>query len=337
MITIRDIAKRMKVSPATVSKALNGYSDINPKTAEKIRLAAAEMNYHPNVAARQLKTNRSYNIGVLFVDETASGLTHEYFSHILNSAKEELESLGYDVTFISNTVAGKHSTFLEHAKYRNCDGVLIASVDFESAQVKELVQSDIPTVTIDYPYENRSTVMSDNVDGMYELTKYVLDQGHRRIGLIHGEMTLVTRKRLNGFHRALKEYNVELPKEYEILGAFHDAVRTAEATEQLMKLPEPPTVIMLPDDFAALGAMRKLEAMNLRIPEDVSITGYDGIQLFQMMRPKLTTYYQDAEAIGRKSARKLIETIEDPENATPEQLMVQGRLLYGNTVKDLRT
>lgn len=104
-----------------------------------------------------------------------------------------------------------------------------------------------------------------------------------------------------------------------------------------MKLPEPPTVIMLPDDFAALGAMRKLEAMNLRIPEDVSITGYDGIQLFQMMRPKLTTYYQDAEAIGRKSARKLIETIEDPENATPEQLMVQGKLLYGNTVKDLRT
>ena len=98
MVTIKDISKALGVSPATVSKALNGYRDVNPQTAERIRQAAKEMHYLPNVAARQLKTNISHNIGVLFVDETNCGLTHEYFASILNSAKEELELLGYDIS-----------------------------------------------------------------------------------------------------------------------------------------------------------------------------------------------------------------------------------------------
>ena len=104
MVTIKDISKQCGVSPATVSKALNGYGDISSETAEMIRRTAQEMHYMPNAAARQLKTNMSHNIGVLFVDDTMSGLTHEYFSAILNSAKEEAERLGYDITFISRNV-----------------------------------------------------------------------------------------------------------------------------------------------------------------------------------------------------------------------------------------
>ena len=240
MVTIKDISKALGVSPATVSKALNGYTDINPQTAERIQTMAKEMHYLPNIAARQLKTNRSHNIGVLFVDETNSGLTHDYFAVILNSAKETFEKLGYDVTFISDSIAGKKASFLEHARYRNCDGVLIASVDFTSQQVIDLVNSEIPTVTIDYAFNSNSCVMSDNVDGQYELTKYVLEMGHRRIGLIHGEMTMVTRKRLNGFYRALKEFGVELDPQYEKAAAFHDTKTTAAAVRALMELPAVP-------------------------------------------------------------------------------------------------
>lgn len=336
MVTIKDISKALGVSPATVSKALNGYSDINPQTAERIRAAAKEMHYLPNIAARQLKTNRSHNIGVLFVDATNSGLTHEYFAAILNSAKETFEMLGYDVTFISDTIAGTKASFLEHARYRNCDGVLIASVDFTSPQVVELVNSEIPTVTIDYPFSDKSAVMSDNVEGQYELTKYVLEMGHRRIGLIHGEMTMVTKKRLNGFRRALKEFGVELNPMYEKAGAFHDTKRTAEMVRELMALPEPPTILMCPDDYAALGALTELEKMGLRIPEDISVTGYDGISLSQVLRPKLTTYFQDSTGIGHQSARKLVEEIEEKDSCTAEQIMIRGKLLQGHSVKDLR-
>ena len=149
MTTIKDISRKCGVSPATVSKALNGDSEISPETVDLIRRVAKEMHYMPNAAARQLKTNYSHNIGVLFVDDTASGLTHEYFSLILNSVKEEAESLGYDITFICQNVGGQEVSFLEHCRYRRCDGVVIACVDFESEAVRELVNSDVPVVTID--------------------------------------------------------------------------------------------------------------------------------------------------------------------------------------------
>lgn len=121
MATIKDISKRCGVSPATVSKALNGYGDISEETKQKILAAATELHYTPNAAARQLKTNTSHNIGVVFVDQTGSGLAHEYFSQILDSAKEEAEKRGYDITFISENVG--YGSYLEHCRYRNCDEI----------------------------------------------------------------------------------------------------------------------------------------------------------------------------------------------------------------------
>ena len=128
MVTIKDISKRCGVSPATVSKALNGYDEISPETVELVKQTARELHYMPNAAARLLKTNISNNIGVLFIDESMCGLTHEFFSHILNSVKEEAEANGYDITFISNNIGKRKMTYLEHCRYRNCDGVVIASV-----------------------------------------------------------------------------------------------------------------------------------------------------------------------------------------------------------------
>ena len=175
MATIKDISQKCGVSPATVSKALNGYTDISQETVELVRRIAKEMHYTPNAAARLLKTNISHNIGVVFMDESACGLTHEYFSRILNSVKEEAEQNGYDITFISNTVGKKPMSFLQHCLYRNCDGVVIASVNFDNPAVHELVNSNVPVVTIDFAFDNISSVMSDNVEGAYNLTSYILD------------------------------------------------------------------------------------------------------------------------------------------------------------------
>ncbi len=194
MVTIKDISKRCNVSPATVSKALNGYEDISKETIELVKRTAQEMHYMPNAAARQLKTNISHNIGVLFVDDTMCGLTHEYFSAILNSTKEEAERLGYDITFISQNIGGEKISFAEHCRYRKCDGVVIASVDFYNPGVVELMRSDIPTVTIDFAADNLNCVMSDNVDGTYSLVNYLAGKGHRKIAFIHGEHTSVTEK-----------------------------------------------------------------------------------------------------------------------------------------------
>ena len=171
---MKDISRVCGVSIATVSKALNGHKDIGEATRTHIRQVAKQMGYFPNSAAKALKTNRTHNLGVLFSDDAESGLTHDYFAHVLDSFKNTAEEKGYDITFINNS-SSRHQrmSYLEHARYRSFDGVVIACVNFDDPEVEELVKSDIPIVTIDHLFDNRSTIISDNVKGMRDLVAYI--------------------------------------------------------------------------------------------------------------------------------------------------------------------
>ena len=335
MITIKDISERCGVSRATVSKALNGHTDIGADTIAQIRRVAKEMGYLPNATARALKLGRSHNIGVLFVDQTACGLTHEYFSSILDSLKVEAERRGYDITFISKDIGEFSMDYYEHTKYRNCDGVVIASVDFSDPAVIRLVASEIPTVTLDFVFDNRTSVLSDNIGGMSALVNYVYSKGHRRIAFIHGEDTSVTQKRLISFYKTCASLGIHVPEYYVKPALYHDPKSSGLATRELLSLPDRPTCILYPDDFSFIGGMNELERQGISIPEDMSVAGYDGILLSQVLRPRLTTYRQDAEAMGREAAAKLVEAIEQPKTCLPQQIMVSGQLLEGDTVKDI--
>ena len=163
MVSMKDIAKQCNVSVASVSKALNGYSDISEETRQLILKTASEMGYLPNSSARALKTRRSYNLGVLFVDEAMSGLTHDYFNHVLESFKRTAESRGYDITFTSGNLSGQHLSYYEHCRYRGVDGVVIACINFFTEEVQRLVQSEIPVVTIDHVFDGRIAVVSKNL------------------------------------------------------------------------------------------------------------------------------------------------------------------------------
>ena len=337
MVTVRDIADRCGVSTATVSKALNGYGDVSPATAEKIRIAAEELHYMPNVAARQLKTNFSHSLGVLFEDETNVGLTHEFFSEILNAAKNEAERQGYDLLFLSRNIGGKRATYLEHARYRRLDGVLIANVDYDSEMVKELVASEIPTITIDYTFNDHSSILSDNIEGLYELTKYIISQGHRKIAFIHGEITSVTKKRLIGFYRALTESKVRIPDRYVVEARYHDPQSTREATRALMNYPDPPTCIIFPDDYSYLGGKAELSEMGLSVPGDVSTCGYDGTQMCRVLYPPLATYEQNTTEMGARAVKKLIESVENPKTCRPEEIQIKGSILMGHSVSRIRS
>lgn len=336
MVSMKDIAQRCGVSVATVSKALNGQPDIGGETRARICAAAEELGYLTNSAARALKTNRTYNLGVLFVDERRSGLSHEYFSAMLESFKVEAENHGYDITFINHNVGGKHSSYLQHCRYRGVDGVVIACVDFLDPQVMELVNSGIPVVTIDHVFNNRMAVLSDNVAGMDALVRYVYGKGHRRIALIHGDPTAVTENRLTSFHRTCSELGLEIGEAYIRRSNFHDSETCRAITAELLALPERPTCILFPDDISYLGGLNAILDAGLRVPQDISVTGYDGIRLSQVMIPKLTTFHQDTDTLGRKAAELLIRLIEKPKTTLPQQLVVPGWLLEGQSVEDIR-
>ena len=333
MVSMKEIAQRCGVSIATVSKALNGQPDIGEETRERICRLADELGYMTNSAARALKTNRTYNIGILFVDEQSSGLAHEYFSAVLDSLKVEAEANGYDIPFINRNVGKKATTYLQHCQYRGVDGVVIACVDFNDPQVLELVNSRLPVVTIDHVFNNRAAVVSDNVRGMEELVRYVYSKGHRRIAFIHGERTAVTENRLTGFYRACDALGLELPEEYVREGVYHDPDRCAVLTQELLRLPEPPTCILMPDDFSSIGGGNAIRRMGLRFPEDVSAAGYDGIQLASVTNPAMTTYRQDTAALGKTAAAKLIELIEKPRTALVDRILIPGKLVEGGSVR----
>ena len=333
MVSMKDIAQRCGVSVATVSKALNGQPDVGEETRLRVAQVAEELGYLSNAAARALKTNRTYHLGVLFVDERRSGLAHEYFSTMLESFKVEAESRGYDITFINHNVAGKKSTYLQHCLYRGVDGVVIACVDFQDPQVRELVDSGIPLVTIDHVFNHRLAVVSDNVDGLETLVRHIHSRGHRKIAFLHGEWTTVTKNRLTGFYRACEELGLDIPEEYIRECVYHDPQRCAQVTRELMNLPERPTCIIFPDDFSYIGGMNVLQAHGLRIPEDISVVGYDGIHLAKVMN--LTTYSQNAEKLGSIAAERLISLIERPKTTLIDRILVQGELLEGGSVKDI--
>jgi len=335
MVSVKDIAAECNVSVATVSKALNGYRDISEKTRNRIKVKAAEMGYLPNMAALALKTSRTYNLGILFVDAANSGLKHEFFASVLQGIKAQAEACGYCITFITNRLGEKEVTYKEYCHNRQFDGVIIACIDFNDPQVIELINSDIPLVTIDHVFHNTMSVMSDNVKGIRDLMEYLYGMGHRKIAYIHGDDSSVTQDRLTSFYQCAERLGLNIPAEYTAECKYHDTETAAACTAQLLDLKERPTCILYPDDYTAIGGINLIKSRGLNIPEDVSVVGYDGITYASIHEPAITTLKQDSDAMGREAVLHLINLIEKPKTTLKEKYVVEGSVLIGNSVKKL--
>ncbi len=332
-VSLKDISKACGVSIATVSKALGDRSDISAETKKKVRKVAGDMGYYPNSAAQSLKTHRTNNLGVLFVDEAQSGLTHDYFAHVLDSFKRTAESNGYDITFINSNPDGMNGmSYLSHALYRGFDGVVIACVDFYDPKVEELVRSSLPVVTIDHVYDNHISIVSDNIGGMHDLLTYCYEQGHRKIAYIHGADSSVTKNRLSSFYKTAQDLGLKIPDKYILEADYRNITKALDCTNQLLDLDDPPTCILYPDDYACIGGMTAIHTRGLQIPQDISIAGYDGITIDQLLDPKLTTLVQDTEMLGQLAAEKLIGLINEPKTALIERFMIEGHISKGGSV-----
>ncbi len=333
MVSIRDISDYCGVSIATVSKALNGRTDVSEATRQKVLAAAEELGYFPNATARALRLNRTYNLGVLFEDAQHAGLNHEYFSAILEGFRSKAEQEGYDVTFINRNVGeNKHSGYLEHCRYRGVDGVCIVCVDYLDPKVAQLVEGELPLVTIDHSFENHMAVLSNNRQGVEALVQYACSLGHRNFAFIHGERLAVTERRLRGFYRACRANGITVETDNVIQAAYNDPIGCEKITAQLLERENRPTCILFPDDIAALGGIAAIGKAGLRIPEDISVMGYDGNRLSPHLVPPLTTYHQDTRSLGETAAGRLIDLIEKPKETTPQVVEVAGWLMTGGSV-----
>ncbi len=327
MVRLKDIAEVCGVSIATVSRALNGLTSDSKERTSFIRQTARDMGYYPNAAAKTLKTSRSNNLGILYEDR----MNHEYFSSLIDELRCEADKNGYDLTFLGRS-GYSETNYYEHARQRNLDGVIVVQADYEAAGIIRLATSSIPTVIVDHAYDGCDCVASDNRTSMEQIVRHVYDRGHRRIAFIQGEKGAVSRERLAGFYKICAELGLRVPVEYVQEGHFHNATDCAECIMTLLQLKDKPTCVLCPDDYSCLGALWQLKAQGINVPDDISLVGYDGILVSQMISPCLTTYRQDTARIAQEVFNLMIDSIEFPESHVPKLVTVSGKLVEGETV-----
>ncbi|NLC32710.1 MAG: LacI family transcriptional regulator [Clostridiales bacterium] len=335
-VTIKQVSEYCGISISAVSKALNGYPDIGEKTRKRVIEAAKELGYRPSAIARGLKTGRTFNLGVVYSEDSGSGFLHHFFSPILEAFRAEAEQHGQDITFISSSIKSQDKrimSYLEHSLYRNVDGVCLVCCDFGQEQVNELIRSNIPIVTIDHPFPGRCCIASENSQGMKELTEYVIAQGHRKIAMIYGlTSSSATRDRTSSFLETMNSFGLDVPEGYMVASPYHNPQTTKEAVKNILALRDRPSCIMMQDDFSALGGMEAIAEAGLNVPADISVTGFDGVEILQMCYPRLSTVAQGTQKIGQEAARQLISLIEDSKYQAPDIIKVPTRLIRGDTV-----
>ena len=326
--SIFEIAKRCGVSPGIVSRVLGTYrSEISDETRDLVLRTARELSYEPSP--------HTHKLGVLFMDESAKGLTHPFFASVLDAFKIAAEERGYDVTFINQRIGGQELSYTAYSQYRNLAGVCIACVDFTDPQVSELVASGIPCVTVDHLFKKTPAVISDNEMGVQKLVEYAISMGHQKIAFIHGHNnSVVTRTRIKQFYQTMEFYKLPVPEEYVRAGLYSDIGLARKLVLELLDLEDRPGCILLPDDLCYFGAQEAAAARGLKIPQDISFMGYDGISITQAIHPRLTTIRQRSEKIGEAAATRLINMIENPAEKSRVPTIVPTELIEGESVSN---
>ena len=277
--------------------------------------------------------NTPRNLGIIYREESKKGLTHPFFSLILDSLKAEAEARGYSITFINPYTVSDTTDWDDYCKTRMIEGLCIVCADFGSENIKAVAESSVPCVTVDHIYKHVPAVLSDNETGIQKLLEYAISRGHKKIAFVHGHNnSLVTRTRINQFRNVMGYHKLPVPPEYMREGLYDNVALTRSIVKELLMMEDRPTCILLPDDTSYFGAQDAARELGFRIPEDISFAGYDGIPITQSLLPKLTTIRQNSETIGTTAARELINLIEHPKTARRMPVIFPVDLIEGGTV-----
>lgn len=339
--TIYDIAKKTGLSPATVSKALNNYKSVNKETKKLVLETAAEMDFTPNHIAQSLATKSSKLIGVAYMEENGYGLSHPHFMDILQSFKKEIEKNGYDILFLNKNFEEDHNDFYKHSLYRQVDGVLLTIPYLYSDTIEKFITGNIPTVSIESIYERFPTVLSDNYNGTKKILEYLYSLGHRKIAYLSGPLhSLAGKERHDAYIDFVKEKKLPVDDSYIVLINSYMQSDATTATEKLLSScwDNLPTAIATAYDEFAYAALETLAKRGYRIPDDISLTGFDNIIISECTNPKLTTMQQDRAKIGTLAAQLLLNQLESPEKEPSNEVYrVPTSLVIRDSTKRVNT
>ena len=305
--TLREVARRAGVSISTISCVINRTKAVRPETAARVQEAIQELNYQPDTFARGLRTKQSNTIGLVVSD-----ITNLFFPDIARGVEDRAERDGFSV-FLCNTDADprREERYIQTLLSRRVDGIIFTSMRQDDHGVRNLWEDGFPIVLINRGVIGLDVdyVGSDNFGGAVRAVEYLIGLGHRRIAFIGGaHMSTASADRRKGYEAAMAKHGINYNPGVVLEGSLKHEGGYA-AARVLFNLPEPPTAIFAANDLMAFGVMDAAAGMGIRIPEDVSLIGFDDIKISSFSRIHLTTVRQARYEMGQIAAEMIIDKI----------------------------
>jgi LacI family transcriptional regulator len=330
MPTMADVAARAGVSVATVSRALSGNGRlVSPAVMERVRTAAEELAYHPNNLARNMRAGTSRIFGLVISD-----VSNPFFTAVARGAEDVAQRHGYSLV-LSNTDEdpAREAASLAVMRAERAAGIIIATTNENGDVLRRSLAAGTALVAIDRRIMGMPTdsVAVDNESAAHGAVTHLVRLGHRRIAIVGGPSDADTaRERLRGYDRAFREARIPGAPELVKEGNFREAAGLI-LTRELLDLDDPPTAIFSVNNLTTIGVLRALRERHMRIPEDVSVVGFDDIPAAELLDPPLTVVQQPTYRMGAQAAELLIRRIREPEAPVQEVLLSASLVIRGST------
>jgi len=324
--TIEHIAQLAKVSKATVSRVLNNSPKVTEETREKVMKVIKESGYYPSATARRLTTNKAETIGLIIPAPQDKTFGNPFYTEILRGFTHQAKIEGYDLLLFINEHKFNYSRLFHD---RRVDGLLLIGVKRNDKGITQLSKNKFPYIlTGKVDCKDANYVDANNKGGAYQAVSHLTNLGHKRIAYIGGSFEFVfNQERFEGYLKALKEHNLKYGKELT-MESISTQESGYEAMRKILKSSSIPTAVFAANDLDAIGAMKAIKEKGLKIPEGISLVGFDDIQLASYTEPSLTTVRQPIFKMGTTAISLLVQLIEGKEKEPlkvelPTQLIIR--------------
>jgi LacI family transcriptional regulator len=309
MVTMRDVARRVGVSPTTVSHVMNETRFVSEETRTKVYQAIRELNYQPNAIARGLRCKKTQNIGMIIPD-----IAYPFLAEVARGVEDASFKLNYNIILCdSNSTLEREDICIDLLREKQVDGIVFVAAGKSSEHVKTLIEQEMPVIVVDreLPGLEVDSVLADNLQGGYQATEYLIQSGHRCIGCITGPPDLsISSQRVDGYQQGLEQHDIPLCDELIVIADF-SYQQGYRAMLELLTLDRRPTAVFTCNDMMALGAICAAKDNGLRVPGDIAIIGFDDIALASFTSPRLTTVAQPKHEMGAIAVELLVERIKE--------------------------
>ncbi len=309
IVTIKDIAKRAEVSVATVSHVINKTRFVSDELQDKVKKIMEELDYHPNLMAGSLRTRKTKTIGLIVPDNS-----NLLFAALSRSIEQVSSSSSYNVMFCNSSYSFESElSCIRVLRSKRVDGLIIIPTTTNINHINQLIENKLPVVVLHHiiPGCKSDFVLVDNFKGAYDATIHLINLGHKHIGYIDRPVSLPhSLERLNGYKKALEEHNIKPDDNIIVSGGFNYK-DGSEAMKKLLERKIDLTAVLAFNDTAAVGAIRTINDCGLKVPEDISIVGFDDIELCSFITPRLTTVHFPKHKMAEIAVNLLLKKIFD--------------------------